>query len=388
MRLYNLIKKAGSAQRLIIIIFLVSFSANSLLAQGFSTILGLTADGVNVESLTLKINPPGSGINKSQKVFKGYKLISGTSIEIPPNTMVELQSPTGRQEVKSTSPGKSMEYTVNFTSKGEDHIVKGEGQIKNFVNKIEKYNYKNSDGSGTTAASKGTVFTFTETGNKQATITTEQGKIIITDEVPVRITNKSLKKDKDERELKKAVTKIQSAGDKEYNSVDDPVEYDDYNEAINSIKEEVTKEEQNYADPDDLAEDYTCLGELYMDMGQPENAVQPFKKALLYNENEYGPDDPETLESKINLAEALTETEDVNLQNQGKTLVLKSIQILEENLRYDKQDYGDEDDAELQDLICEDIVDKYKLLGRAYHIAGNDERSNEYSGKAGKGKCD
>ena len=65
--------------------------------------------------------------------------------------------------VKPTDPAKSMEYKVEFTSDGENHIVKGFGaQIVNTVNKTLGYKYRNTNERGVTAASQGTEFTFTD----------------------------------------------------------------------------------------------------------------------------------------------------------------------------------------------------------------------------------
>jgi len=377
MKNYNDFKTGFFKLRLTFIIVLLTFSVNSLFAQKFSTITNLGLNGKSATTVPIGMMPPG-GENKSQASV-GNNLVSGTKLIIPPNTMVILQSPGGKQVLKSIDPNNSLKYSVTFTTEGENHSIEGVGgQIVSTVRKLVGYNYKVNNGKGTTAASKGTEFTFTDysqSGNKKASVTTEEGTIIIIDEVPVSINGAPPIKNKRGENITKSVSTFQSAGQGEFTSSNDPVEYSDFNKAISEISNE------DYSDIDEKADNLLCLGDLYMDNDQAQQAIKPYSEAVQIYEKEYGIEDLYTIEAYLCLADAFkmnNQLDDANdIFNKVESILTDYFEIDLEDLEYVKE----ENDIEGKELICEDIADIYELLDWAYDIIGDQQSSKEYYNK-------
>ncbi|MEH6408636.1 MAG: hypothetical protein V7767_15270 [Leeuwenhoekiella sp.] len=233
-----------------------------LLAQN-SVVVNLSFNGQIVDSANTTIIFPDNGGSKAQ-INKGDNLSSGTRLIIPNGTKILLQSPGGRQAVSSTK-GNTMEYMVQITPKGENHSVKGNGaQIKSSVTKSVEYNYRVNNGRGTTSAARGTEFTFTdmsEGNHEEAFITTEEGSINIIDKLPVTIGGNSDTHNKRNEPLTQAVSRVQNQGDEVFTSSDEPLNYEDYAEAIRQVSEIIYSIE----DPEERADNLLFLGDLYMD---------------------------------------------------------------------------------------------------------------------------
>lgn len=364
------------------------FSMNALFAQ--SSVIGLRFNGQNVNSANTTVMPPGNGGSKSQ-INVGDQLQSGTRLIIPPNTIVVLQSPGGKQVCSSTT-GKTMEYTVSITSNGENHTVRGSGaQVSSTVKKAVGYNYRVNNGRGTTSAARGTEFTFTDMShgdNEKASITTQEGSINIIDQVPVHIGGQSAPTNKRGEPVTKAVSRTQSQGDAQYTSSNIPVNYDDYSQAIQFISDEINAIE----DPEERADNLLCLGDLYMDFEQPQNAINPYHQAYQIFNDYYGEEDLYTLEAVISLSEALAHSGDVDNANQW---IGNAYNILQELAAYNVEDlqylseleYVDEYDQEAYAVICEELSEIYGLLGWAYEITGDTVTSDQYYG-AMENPCD
>ena len=136
-----------------------------------------------------------------------------------------LQSPGGKAKDQLFHQS-AFSYTVEINGKGENHTIQGIGaQIQNSVTKAVGYNYKVNNGKGTTAASKGTEFTFTDLSegkDEKATIKTTEGTIHIIDEVPCTINGQPVKNERKDEPVTKSVLRTQSAGDGEFTSSDEP----------------------------------------------------------------------------------------------------------------------------------------------------------------------
>ncbi|MCW5896792.1 MAG: tetratricopeptide repeat protein [Bacteroidetes bacterium] len=368
------------------VVLLVSSGLQPLMAQKHSEVTGLAFQGKTVRSARVTVLPPGNAGNKTEAAV-GDRYVSGTRLTIPPNTIIQLKSPGGTQVVKSTIQGNAMQYTIEFTAKGENHVTKGLGaQIANTVHKAVGYNYRNTNEKGTTAASKGTRFTFTDYSDgksKKAVISTEEGSIQIIDKVPIHIQGATLKPKRHGDELSKSNSVVQSAGQGAFTSSNAAVEYSNYQEAIAALQQELSDD----AAPDELAEDYLGLGELFMEMERPLDAVPAFRYAMQYFETEYGSDDMSTLESALSLAEALLSTGNAKDEQEGSALLENSIQLLLEELEMQEDDLTfarQEDDGETVHLLCEDLVEVYAFLGWAYDVAGDEGKSTVYYTKSEK----
>ncbi|WP_411894859.1 hypothetical protein [Winogradskyella sp. A2] len=353
------------------------FGLNSMFAQ--SVVTNLKYNNQSVQSANTTVMLPGNG--GSSSVLKvGDQLQSGTRLIIPPYTIVMLQSPAGRQ-ICSSIKGKTMEYTVKMTPKGENHYVRGQGaQVKSYVNKSVGYNYRVNNGRGTTSAARGTEFTFTDMSagnNEQAIITTEEGSINIIDQVPLSINGQSAPTNKRGEPITQAVSRMQSAGDQQFYSSDQPIEYADYSQAISYISNEI----YNIIDPEERADNLLCLGDLYMDFDQPQNAVDPFNQARLIFEEYYGPDDLYTLEAVISMSEAIAKSGDVQNANawigNAYNILVELANWNVEDLNYlDTLDYFEEEDHEAYDIISSELSEIYGLIGWAYEVTG--DVSSEY----------
>lgn len=358
---------------------------NASYAQKFSTITALALNGKSATSVTMNIFPPGKGSNKTVANIND-QLQAGTRMVIPPNVIVKLQSPGGTQVIKPTQ-GKSIEYTVEFAAQGENHIVKGLGaQIQNTVKKTVGYNYRNTNEKGTTAASKGTEFTFTDLSegkNEKATVITTEGTINIIDKVPCTINGEPVKNNRKDGVATKSFARTQTAGDETFTSSNEPLDYGNLEIAIEYIKNEISGGQET--DPEDIADDLMCLGDLYMNNEQPGEAIKPYDRAAEYYLAVYGDDDLSTLEARLSLAQAYIEAGD---EAQGSAIVTASINILEEILDYDMDDLDfakQNDDTEAAYFLCNEITELYDFLGWAYDIIGDQSQSEEYYNKADAG---
>ena len=365
-----------------IIVILSLFANEHLNAQKVSTVLSLRFNNQSTSRAKVNILPPGKGANKTE-IAVSDKFESGTKMIIPPGTVVVLQSPGGTQVVSCTDKAKSIEYKVEFSDNGENHVVKGMGaQIENKVKKTLRYNYRNTNERGLTCASKSTEFTFTDLSdgeNEKAKIITKEGTIKIIDQVPYYVNGKPIKNGRHGKLTTKSISKTQSAGDNIYTSSDEPQENDNYESAINDIKNEIEMEMQNGdADPEDLAGDLMCLGDLYMIVKDPLNAIDAYRKASDYFAEVYGEDDLYTIEANLSSAAAYlaagNAAESKEILNASIKFLEESLEDAEDDLKFVKED----DDAENEDIICEDIGEIYGYLGWAYEIAEDHENSEKY----------
>ncbi len=365
--------------RVSIFIFLF-LAANSASAQK-AEITGLAFKNQTVNEVDITLLLPGMGGNLS-KISKGYQMPSGTKMIIPAFTIVKLKSPGGTQVLKSTAD-KSFEYTVSFTVEGENHSVNGFGaQIVNEVTKRVGYSYRNSNEKGTTAAAKGTVFTFNDLSQEEsekASISTKEGTIRITDEIPVNINGKLIE-NKGKEKTTKSVSKMQSAGEGEFTSSNVAKSYNSYDEAVKDLLNEINELKNDpQSDPEDLADNLMCLGDLYMDMKVAQQAIEPYSQAADYYESTYGDDDLDAIEAKLSLAEAYLESND---EEKASSIAADNITILEELLSYDEDDFAFAKDEEAIKLICEEIKEICGSLGWAYDIAGEEQKSEAYYQRA------
>lgn len=351
-----------------------------------SSVIGLRVNNQNVNSAKVSVLIPGQGGNKGT-LNVGDKLVSGTRLIIQANTIVLLQSAGGKQKIQSVS-GKPIEYSVETNSKGENHTVKGNGaQLENTVNKIVGHSYKANNGRGSTASSHGTIFTFTDysDNNKEAAkIKTDEGSITITDAVPVEVKGTPQNDNKRNREITQSVSKNQNAGDAEYTTSDQAIEYSSFEQALQAVSKDIDYENID----EETADDLTCIGDLYMDMNQPEKAVIPYQKAFDFYYNYYGNEDLTTLETQISLADALLNIPDDKTKADGHSLVSQALNTLQDELAMTLDDYNfmrEEQDEEGLALICDDVIELYSLLGFAYDVEGSEAKSNEYYEKMEKG---
>ena len=371
-----------SKLRLSIVIFLVFFSVSSIFAQ-VGTVNALYRNGQVVGSLNLKIFGSKSGADIIVAVSKGYRLSSGDKIEIPAGCGIQFYSPRGWQNVFTTSNAPLI-YYVKFKGNNEEHIINGKGQIRSQVTVAGQLgaSYKVGNGEGISASSKATDYTFINIGNNiQASLKTDEGQIEIIEEVTMQINDYSQKinnngpNSEQQKYPTKSISITQTAGNANTYGGRSVI-YNNYNEAVNCLAQEINNQRQGNADPEELMDNYTSLGELYLDLGNAANAIQSFNGALYYCNLEYYEDEIESIEIKLYLAEAYM---DNGNQNEGQGTVNRCISLLQDNLRYEMEDLNyAQGDEELRQLICDEILDIYDFLGWAYDIVGNTSVSDQY----------
>ncbi|WP_323788225.1 tetratricopeptide repeat protein [Psychroserpens sp.] len=347
----------------------------SLNAQSSSVITNIRFNNANATKVTLTVN------GKSYAAQIGSTLNSGTKLIIPSNTVVLLKSPNGVQVCMAKS--KPMEYSVEFKGGVEKHIVKGKGAtIQSKVNRGVGPNYRVTNGRGTTTASRTTEFTFTDQSegkNNKASVITTEGSVNIIDQVPVYVGGNPLTTKKRGTALTKSISISQSQGESEYFANDTPAEYDNYSDAIQDVYSDIS--DRN--DPDDQANNYLCLGELYIDTDQPQEAIGPFRQAAsIYNEY-YGYDDMSTIEANLSLAEALKAVDSYN--SEGDSILYNIEVLLREYLSFDMEDLQYTNDPEERELICEDVTEINEFLGWLYDIKGDITNSDYFYNQADNG---
>jgi hypothetical protein len=359
-----------------ILFFLITI-INVAVMDAQSKITSIRFNGQNVSTANTTVMPPGQ--SSRPQINTGDVLPSGTRLIIPYGVVLILQSPGGRQICGSTIQGKSMDYTVKITSQGESHTVRGQGaQISNTVTRSTNYNYRVNNGHGVTSAAKLTAFTFkdmSEGKNGDAVISTQEGVIHIIDEVPVTIGGQ-VKTNKQGKPLTKAIAQTQSANDGEYYSTDNPVNYSDYNQAIQDVAEDIN----SIVDLEERADNLLCLGDLYMDDDQPSMAIDPYYKAYQILNDYYGPDDLDTLDAILCVADALEysdRTSEADSYIAHARSILKEIHDMDvEDLNYlIELGYYDSEDIY---AICDELSDIYDLLGWSYDIKGDEYQSKKY----------
>lgn len=336
-----------------------------------STVTAIRVNGQNAASAQVTVLPSGNGTSR-KSINVNEQLGSGTKLIIPSGVQLALRSPGGSQIVAGTK-GKTIEYTVEMTPKGENHTVSGLGaRIANKVSKTAGYNYKNSNGGGSTAAAKGTEFSFTdnsEGGSESATIATTEGSIHIIDEVPVMVNGQIVQGN--HGATTKSNMKVQSAGE-QFTTSDQPVTYSSFEDAIQAIQAESNRE----LDEEEWADDEFCIGELYAANHQLKESIPHYRNAIQFYTSAYGEDDLEnTLDAKLSLADAL-----IQLENpEGNALIKECITALEEQLDDAREDLhflaDDEDEAA---FACDDVMEIAGMLADAYRIESDTENANKY----------
>ena len=155
--------------------------------------------------------------------------------------------------------------------------------------------------------------------------------------------------------------------------------YDNYSLAIQDVYSDINLR----PDPDDRANNYLCLGELYLDTNEPQLATEQFRQAVAIYEMYYGDEDMSTIEAKLSLAEALMAIDPNSFEADSIMNVVE--EALLDFLSFDKEDLQYINDPEERELICEDITELNEFLGWLYDIKGDYIESQNYYNDADNG---
>jgi len=258
-----------------------------------------------------------------------------------------------------------------------DHILKDVKQNVGF--------YKAGNGY-TWAHAEGTELRVQATGHSKAVnIETFEGQINIIDQVPVKINQAataSIGGKKVGSDLTTTVRTTNTAGNTySSNQSSQPIVYQTYEQAIDAfVNDTYNKEQSGTAYVEELAENYGLIGELYMEIGQFEKAIEPLGKAVEFMAM-LDPEDIYILDTSLYLCEAMISTNVPEYQNIGNNLTVEIINILLPELNEYISEYNYamqyEDDDWAWDL-CYDLVDINEYLGWAYELLENYDKADEF----------
>jgi tetratricopeptide (TPR) repeat protein len=363
----------------IILCFFAFFYTTFVFAQ--FTIVGMQYNGQMVNQAKLTIHEPGqSPYTTTVQYNPGKQYPFGTTIttfETAVSTMYNNQ----RQVIRPNSALKLIKEKYGLkaqTVKGTiDHIASNVKENVGF--------YKAGNGY-TWAHVEGTQFTVQAVGNsKKVNIFTREGRVNIIDQVPVKINQQAsvnIGGKKVGSQLNTTVRVASTTGQSYATGQSSKTfVYQTYEQAIDAfVRETNYKEQNNIAYFEELAENFSLIGELYMEIGQFEKAIEPLGKAVDYMAR-VDPEDIYILDTSLYLCEAMISTEITEYINIANNLAVEIINILIPELNEYISEYNYalqyEDDDWAWDL-CYDLVDINEYLGWAYELLENYDKADEF----------
>ena len=309
--------------------------------------------------------PKGKPQNATVQV--GQQFASGTMFQIPAYTTVFLSSNGNTQRL-----GPGSKHMASAGPKGEKHKTFF-GKVKHYVSNKLSFYKASGPNNKYQGAVEGTEFTVEAVG-KNVKFHTTEGSVQIQKRVKVTVNQQAAVNRTKERELYTIEKSYVREGDPEmyydYNAYEQPVEFGSYQDAIDRYQSELDQGYYNGEDPFYLADEYSLLGELYMDSGDYAGAINPLNKALnLWIEID--PYDPLIAEHYLNLAEAhyLSGNQDtgVSYWDMAVTIIdgAYKFNLDEYNYFYNLGDYGTAWGFGM------DLLDMYYGLAYAYELRKN-----------------
>jgi len=371
MKHFKLFNKAHNRKghSLLISIFLVG----SLGTFAQSAISELEQNGSKTTQLEITVAQPKQQPRKAT-VQINDRFASGTIFAIPDNAVVWLTSNGNRQRL-----GPGSKHMVSAGAKGESHQTFW-GEVVHYVkNKLNFYTASGPSGDKQQGAVQGTVFTVTAVG-KDVNFKTLEGRVAVQQKVALNISENSQSKRSKSHQLETTKTTYLDAGNEQtynYNS-DEQINYGSYAEAIQVLQNQVDELYDSGEDAAYIVEFYTLLGELYLDSGDSDGALDSYKTAIELYEDELDPEDPLLGDNYLGLAEAYFMNDN---QEAGMTIFEKAVLFITQDLENNKIDFdyfisiGDEDAAW---GIGWNFVDNLDNLGWAYDLISDTEQSKEF----------
>jgi tetratricopeptide (TPR) repeat protein len=372
----NLALRAGFYLKLNVLLAIIVLGMSDISAQtqiGIKEIFigGQPAAQANITVTLPNATPKATGINTSSA------FPSGTLFEIPANTVVTLESNNNFQRL-----GPGSKHLAQVSANGETHKTFW-GSVTHYVNNALSFYKASGSNTDVQGAVKGTVFTV-EAEGKEVKFKTTEGSVQLQKKTNVKIAEQSHLNRKQDRDLQTIQTSMLTAGEPEetytYGQYEE-VKYTTYAEAVDEFTSLLDQAYVNGADAEYLAEEYTLVGELYLDMGEPHNAIEPLQTALSLYLEEIDPYDPLNAISYLLLAEAYYEAEYFE-EGDKNWVTAQNIFIDDLNYNIELYNYLVEytDDSEMIWSIGMDIVDNYDNLGWGYDVFGDYEKADYYYG--------
>ncbi|OBX25079.1 hypothetical protein LX77_02174 [Gelidibacter algens] len=359
----------------------VTFFALSANAQ--FQIVGMQFNGNSADAVNLTIIAPNgtpfTGIVPYDQ-SKAYN--SGTTFKTPASTSIAILY---KGQTQVMDPNSVLKVSIVKNGVVAQTLT---GRVKHVLKDVKsKLGFYKAGNGYTWAHAEGTEF-YVEAfqKSKKAKFTTEEGTIAIMQEVPINI-NEAAKNEKtrgnrgEGRELTTTKKIYSSAGEEYIAGNVQPISYRTYEEALQAFEQEINqKEGQGNFYMEELADDFTLLGELYLDNGQADEAIEPLRKAAYYN-SEANPDDLMVLESYLYLAEALIDSSNEENFNEGVNFAQEMIRPLTEVLDEYTEEYNYALELEDYDYawdLCYELVDINEYLGWSYDLLDQTSQADQY----------
>lgn len=359
-------------------IFFLMLSANAQFQIVGMQFNGNFADAVN---LTI-ISPDGTPFTGIVPYDQSRPYNSGTTFKTPASTSIAILY---KGQTQIMDPNSVLKVSIVKNGVVAQTLT---GRVKHVLKDVKtKLGFYKAGNGYTWAHAEGTEFYVEAFGkSKKAKFTTEEGTIAIIQEVPITI-NEAAKNEKtrgnrgEGRELTTTKKIYSSAGEEYIAGNVQPVSYRTYEEALRAFEQEINqKEGQGNFYMEEMADDFTLLGELYLDNGQYDQAIEPLRKAAYYN-TEANPEDLMVLESYLYLAEALTYSSNEEDFNEGVNFAQEVIRTLTEVVREYTEEYNYALELEDYDYawdLCYELVDINEYLGWSYDLLDQFEQADQY----------
>lgn len=325
-----------------------------------STVINITQANKKAQNILVRTGdrlPEGATIKTSNTKLKLNA--EGNEQEILPNSTHSIVRITSKEHAHKTTKGKSVHYVNN----------------KSVV-------YKAS-GKRIYAKAPGTIFSVAVDGEAES-FNTLQGQITTVEEVKLLVKQDSKNVvSKRDRPLTTGKTTYINAGEsKDFDGSTKVEKYDSYDEALSAIHQQLDKNRKSdYIDIEQIANEYILVGELLLDVGNPNNAITYFETAIGYfHDLEFR--ELSIAEGYLLLAEVYSILEDNIKVNKYAN---DAIDLLEPIMQMDSMEYQfakEDGDYELMNDIAYDLFDEYDFLGWAYEVLGYDFKADSYYNKA------
>ncbi len=356
------LKKNSLKRYKIYIIFSFAFFVGVTFAQ-------TKIQAVNEEprgTANLKINPNPETVTKVYPIGKGFK--SGTTIETT-NTSLTLGANGNSQLLAPHTIHK-----IKFDGVREQHITYT-GKVVHYVNN------KNSEyaisGKGIRFKSITTVFEVEVKGNKTR-VKSIEGIVNTFQKVPVKLNNSFANGKKTKSNLSTTNFKsIQDGQELYFDSNPEPKPFASIQQALTFFEQEL-KQHQSMSFPEEqLADDNALIGELYLDLNEPNKAKTFFEKAIDYYENT-GFSDQHLADLYVNLTEVSYDLENKNdflyYGNKAIDLLIYENNFNEEDLYYAEL----EGDRFMISDIRKDLNYNYWNIAWIHEISGRQSDADYY----------
>ena len=310
---------------------------------------------------------------KNMQVALNQRFQSGTLFAVPANTVVWLGSNGNNQRL-----GPGSRHMASAGAKGEVHKTFF-GSVAHYVK--NKLNFYRASGPSNKqqGAVKGTIFTVTAVG-KDVKFFTQEGQVAVSRKVALNISEQSQNSRGRNQQLETTKTTYLNAGNEQmyYHNSNEQITYASYEEAIAEFKRELDGLYDDGVDAEFIVEYFTLLGELYLDDGNAEMAIDSFETAIDLYEEELDPEDPLLADNYLGLAEAFYMAgyqEDGNeTWNKATSFIVRDMENNELELNY----FIQIEDYDTAWSIGMDVVDNLYNLGWAYYLINDTTNGDKF----------